>query len=594
MKTKEKKVVITSELKVIPIEQIVLGSSNPRKFFDDEALKELAASIKEKGLLQPVLVRKGKKANTFELICGERRYRACKLINEPSLFVNVREISDDEVIELQITENLQRKDVHPMDEANAIRILLDSGKTKEDIKNRLGVSLKFVTHRLHLTNLCNDFAEMFFNNRFSISEALKLADLPLDIQTTYFEDCYNDWKENSNKIGLHDYQLNNYRGFLNRNTFPLEIEINGVGACTTCPFNSMNFVSLFEEDKNKHKHVCNKISCFQDKKMAWEEQQLKELVENNIPVVKSGYNSNDAKNTLNNIAARGAKAILESNIQTIDVPEKKLDFETYFEENFNSDEEDEDYQEDLEQAKIDYDDYCKDLEKETEEFNTLLNKGEIIPAKEIDYNGKLKDVFVKKDEAFKPVQEEKVEEGKAQDLEAFNKALELEARRREIDYEKLQASIFENVGPLYQNIDTSLELAEKTAFVYALAQCLDYGWQNNVVVSFDKELIEYNPKDKLLEHYNKNPKAVDNDLAVMQRLLILKILHWDKASKRTKRKAEALYDALLTQLPNEINQLENEMHQSQNERQLKFKAKIDAIGGNFKTELSNFNKKNPL
>ena len=156
------------EIKQIPIEQINPSPMNPRKTFDDTAIDELAANIKKQGLLQPITVRLVN--DVYEIVCGERRYRAVmklktaedcendnrvkahrkKLNNFQTISCIVREMNDDEAFDAMITENLQRKDVDPIEEAFAFSQLVEKGSTVEEI------ALSFVlssTKRVDFPNL---------------------------------------------------------------------------------------------------------------------------------------------------------------------------------------------------------------------------------------------------------------------------------------------------------------------------------------------------------------------------------------------------------------------------------------------------------
>lgn len=111
----------------IPSDLIEPSNYNARKTFDSEALKELAQSISVHGLIQPITVRhKGEKGEHYEIICGERRFRACRMLNLPEIPAIVREVSDEQAYDLSITENLQREDVPPMEAAEAYKRLIDT------------------------------------------------------------------------------------------------------------------------------------------------------------------------------------------------------------------------------------------------------------------------------------------------------------------------------------------------------------------------------------------------------------------------------------------------------------------------------------
>lgn len=141
----------------LPIEKIKRNPNQPRKNFDETALAELADSIKQNGVLQPILVRK--KDSYYEIVAGERRYQACKMAGVKELPVVIREIDDSEVFQLALIENLQRADLSPLEEARGYRQLLDSkGITQEAL------------------------AQILSKSRSAIANTMRLMDLPLEVQ----------------------------------------------------------------------------------------------------------------------------------------------------------------------------------------------------------------------------------------------------------------------------------------------------------------------------------------------------------------------------------------------------------------------------
>jgi ParB family chromosome partitioning protein len=142
------------ELKQIPINQIH-GGSNYRKTFNDKSLKELAQSIKENGVLEPIIVRPN--SNGFQIVAGERRYRASKLAGKVTIPAVVREVDDADILKLQIIENVQREGVQFMEEAYAIKKLRDDCTLDiKEIANTVGKSEAYVYYMLRLTAMTDD------------------------------------------------------------------------------------------------------------------------------------------------------------------------------------------------------------------------------------------------------------------------------------------------------------------------------------------------------------------------------------------------------------------------------------------------------
>lgn len=181
-------------LEMVKLKQITISKTNPRKKFDEESIKELSDSIFQKGVLQPIVLRKVGKG--YELVCGERRFRAATLVMESNperdaIPATIHELTNKEAMEIQIVENLQRKDVHPMEEAVAFKGLIDL-KTYDvqEIANRVGKSVTYVAQRLKLNDLIEDFQKAFYSERMTIATALKIVKLRKEDQQVYWEDNF--------------------------------------------------------------------------------------------------------------------------------------------------------------------------------------------------------------------------------------------------------------------------------------------------------------------------------------------------------------------------------------------------------------------
>jgi len=141
--------------KMVPIELVHPGPFQPRHNFDDEQLQALADSVRQNGILQPILVRRHPQTpNAFEIVAGERRWRAAQLARLHEVPVIIRELGDREALELAIVENVQRQDLSPLEEAEGYRRLQDEfGNTQEDLAKHLGKSRSHIANTLRLLNL---------------------------------------------------------------------------------------------------------------------------------------------------------------------------------------------------------------------------------------------------------------------------------------------------------------------------------------------------------------------------------------------------------------------------------------------------------
>lgn len=140
---------------MVPIEQVEPNPDQPRRDFSRDALQELAVSIREKGIIQPIIVRKNpRNSNNYEIVAGERRWRAAQIAQLHEIPVVLREVSDTELLELAIIENIQRTDLNAVEEAMAYRQLMDRfGHTQEKLSEALGKSRSHIANLLRLLTL---------------------------------------------------------------------------------------------------------------------------------------------------------------------------------------------------------------------------------------------------------------------------------------------------------------------------------------------------------------------------------------------------------------------------------------------------------
>ena len=165
-----------SKLMEINIEDIVANEGQPRKNFDQEELKDLASSIKKYGIIQPLLLKK--KEDKYEIIAGERRFRAAGLAGLERVPAIVKDISDDESSRIAIIENIQRKDLNPVEEAMSYRHLLDSQDlTQKELADEIGKSRQYIGNTIRLLNLDPRVLKLLEEERISTSHGKKLLSI---------------------------------------------------------------------------------------------------------------------------------------------------------------------------------------------------------------------------------------------------------------------------------------------------------------------------------------------------------------------------------------------------------------------------------
>jgi ParB family transcriptional regulator, chromosome partitioning protein len=161
----------------IDIQEVRANPRQPRTQFDSEALRELADSIKEQGLLQPILVRPV--SGGYEVVAGERRLRACQLLGLDTVRAIVRTLSDAQMLEMALVENLQRQDLNPIEKAIACKRLVDeSGLTQADAAKRLGKDRSTLANLLRLLELDKEIQELVSAGAISAGHAKALLSLP--------------------------------------------------------------------------------------------------------------------------------------------------------------------------------------------------------------------------------------------------------------------------------------------------------------------------------------------------------------------------------------------------------------------------------
>lgn len=351
------------EIQKIPLSLVVPSPMNPRKTFDEGELQELADNIEKQGLLQPITVRPIKDEKEFavvngnadfhpkyEIVCGERRFRAFSKLSDKwrgmdciapkgetfdrfsEISAIIREMNDDEAFDAMITENLQRKDVDPMEEAFAFGQLIQKGKTAEEVAARFGKSVRFVQDRVKLNNLIPELMLAVREDKMPIVAAMIIAKLDEEEQKLYFSQYQH------NHSG---YTKGNAEQFINDLFMKIEKSLwyqsddqadedfeGGCGRkCSECNLNTANHGCLFWEMKGQDVGRCTDRSKFSDKTVAFIlreiEGRMDELVKKNQPLTmgkvavcmnNNSYLSDSAKL----LKSRIATAMEERNIEIVD------------------------------------------------------------------------------------------------------------------------------------------------------------------------------------------------------------------------------------------------------------------------------------
>jgi ParB family chromosome partitioning protein len=176
---------VKEEIVEIPVESIKPNPYQPRRNFDEEKLKEMAVTIKERGILEPLLVRKS--AGGYELISGERRLRAAKIAGLKKVPCVIKTINDDEALEIALIENLQREDLNPVEEARAYKVLKDRfGMTQEEIAEKVGKDRATVANKMRLLKLPDEVLNGLVSGKISEGHAKVLLSLQTEREIVDF------------------------------------------------------------------------------------------------------------------------------------------------------------------------------------------------------------------------------------------------------------------------------------------------------------------------------------------------------------------------------------------------------------------------
>ena len=165
-----------SDIVEIPLTEIRSNPYQPRKEFDEESLREFAESIKEHGVIQPIIVKKSIKG--YELIAGERRTRASKIAGKETIPAIIREFNDQEMMEIALIENIQREDLNPIEEAEAFeKIIKSTNITQEEAAKKFGKSRSYITNILGLLSLPEKSKKLVIEQKITMGHARALSKL---------------------------------------------------------------------------------------------------------------------------------------------------------------------------------------------------------------------------------------------------------------------------------------------------------------------------------------------------------------------------------------------------------------------------------
>ena len=258
-------------INIIETSKIHPSLLNSRKVFDQNYLKELAQSISEQGVIEPIMVRPSED-DMFEIVCGECRYRSSIIAGMTTIPAMIRTLTDDEAIDIMITENLQRRDVSPMEEATAFLQLIERRRaTIPELAARFGKSEIYIRNRIRLNELIPEFQKLIEHDLIPVTHGLELCKLDTRIQqdlcnSHYKANQYDTWNNITSKELVR--RINNISQSFEDASFDLT-------DCQTCQFNSL-YSDLFSDGDK-----CTNKFCFGTK-------QIKALTDKAIRINNEG------------------------------------------------------------------------------------------------------------------------------------------------------------------------------------------------------------------------------------------------------------------------------------------------------------------
>lgn len=571
-------------MKAIALTDIQISKTNPRTLFDEEGLKELILSITEKGVIQPIVVRLNPhgKGKEYELICGERRLKASIEAKTGTIPAVIRALNDDECLELQIIENLHRKDVHPMEEAAAFKSIMDTKKFDlQELAKRVGKAASYVAQRLRYNDLIAEYQKAFFKGQITANEAFRVFRLSAKSQKEMWNEHH---KSDTGFLSIDNWVINKYLGDLKKASFDTADALlkKDVGSCTNCPYNSGSNALLFPDEKGMG--TCGMVSCFTQKVNLAYSIELKKALENPIVEIIADRKGPE----VDRVKKMGHKVLMEfDNFNEINAPE----FDEIDREDCESEGE---YKEEVTRAK-------KEFEKEMVDYQKKVKSGKFVQGFAIEGSEKGKYVLIelKKEQpkgsqivaAFK----EKVADGKvtAADLTLqINGIRDREKRAKELDEEKIAPLVFELLKNEKRFTTSVLDLTikEKIAHVLLLFQSGGSSAQSKMAKVIGKG-SDYKMMGLYKHLIGCNIKKLDTMINGCVRILVIdKMYPANGMQVETHGQTAIVQDISFDYNPSATKKIRDEQMAVQNERVSRVTGKLMALE-NQRKELSTSAKK---
>lgn len=470
------------QVRDIKLAEITTSALNPRKTFDQTEIEELAQSIKENGLINAITLRKikGEEGIKYEVVCGERRYRAVQFLGLETIQAVVKELDDKQAFACMVIENLQRKDIDPLEEASAIRYLYKESEVPvKEIAKIIGKSMSFVVGRIQLNNIIEEFVKLLRENTLNLTHLTEIAKLTKEQQHTLFESCFQP--ANIERWNFKTLSVEKVKEWIDEHVMchittakfdPADETYISCKSCIGCKFNTASR-PMFKDNDNPR---CMKQELFRAKNQEAIFRKAKEL---GFPVVYSG----SAEENKHIVQAAQAYQLFPQPLGTREYliePTPPSD---------DCDVNDKRYQKRL-----------ANYERVKAVFEDNINAGLVIKVFEVSYNGilsgEVKYLFnLKADEIGQVEQSDTV---KAEQLSMYKKELRAADEAKQVERVERQRAFMETAT--YADNKATLDTTEENIFLALLVSRLSQEFRKSIGMDYESAVDISTAFPKLVQH----------------------------------------------------------------------------------------------
>jgi ParB family chromosome partitioning protein len=554
------------QIQNLNIEKVIPDPMQPRKTFNERFLEELSESIKKHGVLQPITVRKS--GSEHIIVMGERRYRASKLAGMKTIPCIIREYESNDILEIQIIENLQRQDVEPTEEAEAIAYLSERYSPTE-IAKRLGRSDNFIRQRLKLAGLIEGFKHFIRNGEMTISLGVGVALFGPEEQQMMLETMGEDFSAHQINRMIKDQTYD-----LDKAPFDVEDKklVAKAGSCIECPFNAANQGNLFGDGKM----VCTKSACYETKKSKSFLNLIEKSKKENtllIPEIRKYWVEEESNQmVISQLEKNGLKVYLLDDVEIIEKPIKPT-LESIKEEYRNYDYTEDELNEELKET---IETYTEELEK----YNSAEESGFVNGIFFHPESYRHKEVFLMiVEESESEVRSVPLSNRKMDDCtpdEQIIKINEREIRKQQIENNRQFEEVVEMIRETkYIEAKKTLSVDEMVAFSISLYENnVDYMSQQKYFSGLLGDTSKMT-RIEMVENFKKKfKKEIFHKLI---RYMLTKQVHFGESNHTNNLTNISFYKAIQGYFKTKIADIEKEYVEKKDTREERLKERIEIL-----------------